>query len=268
MTIDSNQNSGAVSATMSGEAQAAWVVSYTKIRSFVVTVFAVPYTMLVSTLVIIAGLLGQVPLGTALARIWSRVLLALGGVRVAVRGASNVPAVGGGILVFNHQSHVDIPAIMVATDKHIRFGAKIELFKIPFFGAAMRAIGTLPIARDNRTEVLRIYREAQANFRKNILYVLAPEGTRQTEPRLGRFKKGPFLFAVNAQVPVVPVVIKGAFPIMAKNSLMVNVGRLTRTIHVEFLPPVATKGMAAADIEGLVASVRASMADAYEKLPG
>src|SRR5690606_17085370 len=110
------------------------------------------------------------------------------------------------------------------TEKHIRFGAKIELFKIPFFGRAMRAVGTLPIARENRAGVFKIYKEAERQFSRDVIFVLAPEGTRQKEPRIGRFKKGPFIFAINARVPIIPAVLRGAHEVLPKKSLLVNVG--------------------------------------------
>jgi 1-acyl-sn-glycerol-3-phosphate acyltransferase len=174
---------------------------------------------------------------------------------------------GGGILVFNHQSLFDIPVVISTTFKHIRFGAKIELFKVPFFGAAMRAAGTLPIARQNRNEVMRVYKEAEARFMRNTIFVLAPEGTRQKEPVLGRFKKGPFFFALSGGVPLIPVVIRGAHSVLPKQSLMVNVGRWTRKIHVEYLDPVITQGLGTAGVSELMNQVRDAMSDVYDRMP-
>lgn len=239
----------------------------TYLRSFVGACFVVPYTLVMSLAVIAAGFAGRSRFATRLIRVWGCLVLFVFGIRVRARGEGHLPVAGGGIIVFNHQSHFDIPAVVVATKKDIRFGAKIELFKIPFFGAAMRAVGTLPIARDNRSEVLRIYQEAQARFEKEgTIFVLAPEGTRQLKPEIGRFKKGPFLFAVNAQVPVIPVVIHGANEVLPKNRLSVNVGKLSRTIEIEFLPPVPTRGMTPDSIEDVMQRVRADMVAAYERL--
>lgn len=128
----------------------------TRVRSAFGIAFSIPYTILCSFFVISAGLLGLDRLATTFIRAWSGPLLWVFGIRVIGQGDENIPAKGGGIIVFNHQSLFDIPALTSSTPKKIRFGAKIELFKIPFFGAAMRAVGTLPIARNNRNEVLRI----------------------------------------------------------------------------------------------------------------
>lgn len=238
----------------------------TLIRAVVMALFNVISTLVFSILVFLLGFLGQQRAATALIRGWAWVLLTTFGISVEVEGEENVPRAGGGILVFNHQSHFDIPAIMLATAQQIRFGAKIELFSIPFFGAAMKSIGTLQIARDNRSEVLKIYQQAAKRFADGILFVLAPEGTRQREPRLGRFKKGPFIFAVNARVPIVPVVLKGAYDVLPPKALLVNVGRWRRTIRLKFLPPIETTGFSAETLESLVSETFAKMNSTFESI--
>ncbi|MES2964122.1 MAG: lysophospholipid acyltransferase family protein [Bdellovibrionota bacterium] len=241
---------------------------FTHVRSLLGIVFIVPYTAVCACFVVLTGSLGLDKLATRLVKGWGDVLLFIFGIKIVAEGEGNLPARGGAIIVFNHQSHFDIPAICTMTTKNIRFGAKIELFKIPMFGAAMRAVGTLPIARENRTDVFRVYKEAEARFAKDFIFVLAPEGTRQSEPKLGRFKKGPFLFARNAGVPIVPVVIKGAHAVLPKKSLGINIGRWSRTVYVKVLPPVDSKPFEAANLEPFVEAVRVKMVEAYDKLPG
>src|SRR5205823_2559565 len=158
---------------------------------------------------------------------------------------------------FNHQSHVDIPSIHSTIRRRLRFGAKIELFKIPIFGAAIRAAGVLPIARANRDEVYRVYRQAAAKLAAGWSFILAPEGTRQREPRIGPFKRGPFVFAIDAQVPLVPIVLKGTFDVLPKSSRLVNVGAWSRTVTLHALPPVETKGLGRDDVTRLMDEVRA-----------
>lgn len=240
---------------------------YTQIRSAFGIAFMIPFTLLASVICIALGAMKQTASATAVMRVWGNVALGLFGITCEVTGEERLPASGGGIVVFNHQSLFDIPVLMQSTLKHIRFGAKIELFSIPFFGAAMRAVGTLPIARENRSQVMRIYKEAEARFAENLLFVLAPEGTRQKEPQIGRFKKGPFLFAINAGVPLIPVVIKGTHAVLPKKSLSINVGRRTRTIHVEYLPPVPTTGLDPRKIEEVLEPIREKMVETYARLP-
>jgi 1-acyl-sn-glycerol-3-phosphate acyltransferase len=238
----------------------------TYVRAVLGLVFNVISTLFFSTLVFSLGFLNRQRAATAVIRAWAWVSLTSFGVRVVVEGEQNVPRKGGGILVFNHQSHLDITALILATSQQIRFGAKIELFSIPVFGAAMNSIGTLKIARDNRSEVLRIYREAASRFNQGILFVLAPEGTRQKEPRLGRFKKGPFVFALNADVPIVPAVIRGAFEVLPPSSVLINVGRWRRTIYVKFLEPIDPGQFGPEQLDRFVDETKARMSVAFDQL--
>lgn len=131
----------------------------------------------------------------------------------------------------------------------------------------MNSIGTLKIARDNRNEVLRIYREAASRFEQGILFVLAPEGTRQKEPRLGRFKKGPFVFALNADVPIIPAVIKGAFEVLPPSSVLINVGKWRRTIYVKFLEPIDPGEYSPETLDRFVEDTKSRMNATFESLP-
>lgn len=243
------------------------VLYWTYFRAVFSLFIVVPLTFLCSVAVITVALLGRTKGADRVIRFWARCILKSLGVKSVIYGESHLPESGGAIVTFNHQSHFDIPVLMISTLKTIRFGAKIELFKIPFFGAAMRTIGTLPIARNNRDEVMRIYKEAERRFKENMIYILAPEGTRQDRPEIGRFKKGPFVFAIDAQVPLVPVVIKGAYEVLPKSAFLANIGARSRTIYVRYLPPVSTKGLSSDDVERVMRDVRQQMAEAYERLP-
>jgi 1-acyl-sn-glycerol-3-phosphate acyltransferase len=240
----------------------------TRARSLLGIVIGVLFTASCSCVVMLAGVARQTETATRMMRWWARASLWLFGIDVNVRGEERLPNAGGAIVVFNHQSHFDIPVIMAATAKNIRFGAKVELFRIPFFGHAMRAVGTLPTARDNREEVMKIYELAEQRFAENVIFVLAPEGTRQTEPHIGRFKKGPFIFAAKARVPVVPAVLTGAIEVLPKHSLHVNVGAWKRTVAIEFMPPVAISRSVAENSEQMsiqIESIHDQMSSVYVK---
>lgn len=207
-------------------------------RSVIGHLLILPWTIFVSLTVIALGAMKRHDAVTYWMALWSKAVLWFYGVHVKRDGLEKLPVAGGAILIFNHQSHFDIPAVTAFAERRLRYGAKIELFKIPFFGPAIRASGCLPIARENRQEVLRIYEEASEKFREGVIFALAPEGTRQSLPVIGAFKKGPFVFATRGQVPVVPVVIEGADRVMPKGHLLVNVGRWKRTIQVRACDPI------------------------------
>lgn len=171
---------------------------------------------------------------------WAKFTCWMFGVKVKVKGAENVPA-GGCVFLFNHTSFFDIFAMQGALNG-FRFGAKIELFKIPVFGLAMRRLGALPIARQNRDEVFKVYEAAQERIHRGERFALAPEGTRQEEEKLGPFKAGPFVFAINAKAPLVPVVIRGATRILPKGFWIPNHDAWTREVTIYVLEPVSTQG--------------------------
>jgi 1-acyl-sn-glycerol-3-phosphate acyltransferase len=142
------------------------------------------------------------------------------------------------LYLFNHTSFFDIFALQAAVPA-LRFGAKIELFAIPFFGRAMRRAGVLPIARKQRQTVMKVYEEAQNRAKAGQQFALSPEGTRQVnEMELAHFKAGPFIFAINSQIPIVPVVIKNAAQVLGKKELLPNIGTLSSEIEVHFLDPI------------------------------
>lgn len=198
---------------------------------------------------------------------WAHLIMRLGGVEVEVRGASNTPTTKAGFLaLFNHTSHVDIITLYGYMPRMVRFGAKIELFRVPFFGRAMLAMGALPIDRRLREKVLQLYQAAIPRVADGDAFALAPEGTRQKEQTLGRFKYGPFVFAIQAQMNIVPVVIAGAYDVLPKNSLWFNVGAWRRKIIMEILDPVPTKGLSEADLESLQVAIHERMAQTLERL--
>ncbi len=173
--------------------------------------------------------------------LWAKSVLWLVGVAVEVRGQEHVPQGGKGfLLLFNHTSLLDIPVLFGNFPRSFRFGAKIELFRVPLFGAAMRACGILPIDRNNRSQVMQVYEQAITRVDAGECFALAPEGTRQDAQTLGRFKRGPFEFALNAQMNVLPVVIAGVPRILPKQSLLANAGRWRRTVLVEITPPISS----------------------------
>lgn len=212
------------------------------IRSFIASLLFVVLTLAISLSVIVEIFtVDSRKIQNWLAEKWGLWTCRLFFVRLYAKGLENVPKEGC-IFLFNHSSFFDIFSLQ-ALVPHLRFGAKIELFKIPIFAEAIRRLGVLPIARERRQEVFKIYEEAKIRFAHGDQFALAPEGTRNLEEKLRPFKSGPFVFAINSQVPVVPVVIRGAFAVMPKKRVLANSDKWSRDIHVTFLKPISTQGM-------------------------
>jgi len=238
-------------------------------RGIVVTFAALIWTLLMSILVLfIAGVLRSRRLvDRAIIQLWSHPIIWAGGGKVEVRGRENVLGRQKGFLiVFNHSSLIDIPVLYAYIPRTFRFGAKIELFKIPFFGKAMELCGVLPIDRGNRNKVMKIYDQAIQRVENGEAFALAPEGTRQKQVELGRFKRGPFEFAINAQMDIVPVVLGGAYDMLPRDGVLLGAGRWRHPMILEILPPVSTAGLTMDDLDSLVEKVRGQMDPVFRQL--
>lgn len=247
----------------------AFIGVLTWVRGFLLMLFVVPWTVSFSIFTLICCFIGLGEFAYKLdGRIWGKGLLWLMGAHWDIRGVENLPNDGRGYLfLFNHTSYVDIIVMLAALPKVPKFGAKIELFKIPFFGAAMSALGTLKITRESRQKVLKLYEEAKSRVEAGEVFALAPEGTRQSGGELGRFKKGPFLFAIHSEMPVVPLLIVGAEQIQPKGNFMMGVGRKwIQPLVVQILPPVQGRDYSQETISEFQEQVRASMEPQYKQI--
>ncbi|MEZ0392826.1 MAG: lysophospholipid acyltransferase family protein [Pseudobdellovibrionaceae bacterium] len=217
------------------------MIVFSFLRSLLASAFFLVFTFLWSGLAILESWFVQNrDFESWIMGAWGKLGLQVFGVRLEVKGLENIPE-GAGLFVFNHASFFDIFA-MLAAYRHFRFGAKIELFKIPIFGKAMRVFGILPIARSKKEEVFRVYQEAQERAKRGEKFALSPEGKRNHRESLLPFKAGPFVFAINAGMPVVPVVIRGAHAVMGKGKYLPNWDRWSRKVFVEYLPAISSSG--------------------------
>lgn len=174
---------------------------------------------------------------TFIIHVWSKGICWFLGIRVHVSGLENIPE-GGVLFVFNHQSLMDIPVVHAGIPNDFRFGAKAELFNIPIFGPAMKHMGALKIARGNRSEAIQVLEEAASRMNKGFSFILAPEGTRQKEPVLGEFKSGPFIMAIQAKRPIVPVVINNIYKLLPKKAILMNMQSWYCDVDLKVLKPV------------------------------
>lgn len=238
------------------------------LRGMLVTAYFLPHTIISAIVVLVLSTRKSWKAYTdwAISTLWAKPILFLTGTEVELRGAENWPRGRGFLILFNHTSWVDIIVLAAELPGVPRFGAKIELYSIPFFGRAMRNVGMLPIERNNRTKVLQVYREAEARAANGEFFALAPEGTRQADRTLGRFKQGPFLFAVGAQMPLLPVVIAGAREVMPKASWLLNPWSWRRKVLVEILPAIYTEGFNESHVPALQGQVKQMMEPVYERL--
>jgi 1-acyl-sn-glycerol-3-phosphate acyltransferase len=195
-------------------------------------------------------------------RIWARGALWLAGVRLRVSGQEHLPDKGQPVIfVGNHQSNFDILCYFAGLPLQFRWMAKEELFHVPLFGFAMRRAGYIEINRSDRRQAMKSLAAAAERIRNGTSVVIFPEGTRSDDGRLQNFKKGGFLLALKAQVPIVPVVISGSWQVMRKGRLKFTPG----TIRLQILPPLATADLTNRDSDALMAQVSEQLSAALGK---
>ena len=193
----------------------------------------------------------------------SQLSLAAAGVKLDIDGEDNLWKARPAVFVFNHQSQLDVPILGALMRRDFTGVAKKELSKDPTFAA----IGWLTeVAYVDRTDVVaakKALEPAVDKIRAGKSLVIAPEGTRSPTPKLLPFKKGAFHLAMQAGVPMVPIVIRNAGEIIASHSLLVNAG----TVQVAVLPPVDTSRWTAKTLDKQVASVRQMFLDTMADWP-
>ena len=195
------------------------------------------------------------------ARIWARGILFVSRIKVTVNGLANIDPTQSYVYMSNHQSNFDIPVLLAYLPVQFRWLAKAELFKIPIFGRAMRGAGYVKIDRFNQEAAFESINEAARKMKNGVSVMIFPEGTRSLDGNLRSFKKGGFIMAVDAGVPIVPVVIKGTWPIMDKSSLRINTGEVSLNIET----PIATTDYTRENKDDLIQSVRAVIREGLEK---
>jgi putative phosphoserine phosphatase/1-acylglycerol-3-phosphate O-acyltransferase len=191
------------------------------------------------------------------------VALALAGVEMRVQGEEHLWSDRPAVFVFNHQSSFDVVAISRLLRRDFTAVAKAELAHDPRFAPLAALVGVAYVERGDRSQSRAALAPVVEKVRSGMSLAIAPEGTRSATPTLGRFKKGAFHIAVQAQVPVVPVVIRNAGEIMWRASLVARPG----TVDVAVLAPVPTEGLGPDDVDDLCGRVRRQFVDTLESWP-
>lgn len=174
-----------------------------------------------------------------LARQWGRMLLAVSFVRATVRGAERLVPDTSYVVVSNHSSYMDIPALYSALPLEIRFFAKKGLFSIPLLGWHLRRAGHLPVVRGDARASLKSMSEGAKLIReRGISVLLFPEGGR-TETGMRPFKEGAAYIAIKAGVPVVPVGLVNMRSVLPMHSWLLR----PSNVEIQIGEPIDTSGM-------------------------
>jgi len=230
------------------------------LRARIYLLFLVPFTLFCSLCAVISGLIdGSGRSGHACARFWSLWCLRAARIRLEVTGLEQVPPEGPVVYMGNHQGNFDIHSLTRAIPRTFSWIAKEELFRVPLFGSAMRRAGYIPLDRSDGRKALKSMRLAAERIAAGTSVVIFPEGTRTLDGSLLPFKRGAFLLAARAGVPIVPFTINGSMERNPRNRLELYPG----TISVTFSAPIPTAGVAEAELMELVRATVAARLEAH-----
>lgn len=188
---------------------------------------------------------------------WARIICRLVGVRVRITGAENLTPGQTYIFIGNHVSQFDIFSFQGYFPHDFRWIAKKELFRIPFFGPAMRKSGIVPIDRSHGREALKSLNMAAEQIAGGTSVLIFPEGTRSPDGGLHPFKTGAITLAIKAGVPVVPIGFIGTYRILPKGKLLANSGEVIIRIGT----PMPTTGYRPKDKQELAENLHDKVAE-------
>lgn len=200
------------------------------------------------------------------ARMWAQGLLWSSWIRLEVEnaevvGAPGAPGAPGGaadrfVIMANHQSLFDIPALLAAIPGQSRFVAKRSLFRIPVFGWAMALGGFIPVDRKDRSTAKDSFTAALDKLSRGASIVVFPEEIRSLGGKVLPFRRGGFLMALKSGLPVVPVGLHGTLAVQSRRSFLIR----PQTVTVRFGEAVVLAGRSVRELSALTSEVRAHVA--------
>lgn len=222
-------------------------------RTFILLIVVAVFAVLLSPIILMCYLLRcSLPLfliGKWVLRL-ARVIL---GIRLDVSGIERIEKKKAYIFMSNHLSIIDGPLLFMLIPQYLRVIIKKEAFRIPIIAQAMRQAGFIPVDRKRLKGGKESINRASRMIReKGFSFLIFPEGTRSRDGELQPFKRGGIFLAIDSQVDIFPVTIKGTYEMMPKGSFFIKKGKVSVVFH----QPVSVEGFDHQNLSLLVDKVR------------
>jgi 1-acyl-sn-glycerol-3-phosphate acyltransferase len=219
------------------------------LRAILALPFIAACTLALGLPAILCSVAGQRAWSRAITVLWARSVLGMLGIEVSLSGEP-CPA-GPAVYAANHASALDIPILFGALPVDFRIIHKRSLYLVPIIGLYLYASGHIGIHRGSAFRAHKELERVAARVRDGLSVVVFPEGTRSRDSDVGPFKRGSFLIALEAGVPVVPLSLVGVKQV-ARGGLRIGAGRVRVVVHA----PICTTGRDAEQAAELAEEVR------------
>lgn len=190
-----------------------------------------------------------------IARVWARVCVSISGSRLTIRGAENLRRYPLAVYAANHTSYMDTPVIFAALPFQFRILAKKELWSMPFIGWYLGRSGQIPVETGNGT--LSSLGAGVKALRAGMPLFVFPEGSRTPDGALQPFLSGAAFLAIRAQVPLVPIALRGVYELLPIHTRHFYPGELVLTVG----DPIQTKGLSIRQADELTQRLRSVIAE-------
>ena len=209
-----------------------------RLRAFLTSFFIIAYTIFMSVVAVVTWPLSpRGDLFLTFAKIWSRVIFFVGGIRWTTRRSEKLQLERSYLYLSNHESLTDILALYATLPQKVVMVAKRSLFILPVFSWGMWLAGFIFINRKNTKEAYARLQSAGKLIRKGRSVLVFPEGTRGDGGELLKLKRGGFVLAQGAQIEVVPVGIAGTAQVLPRDTFPVYPGSIAVCLGDPLPPP-------------------------------
>jgi putative phosphoserine phosphatase/1-acylglycerol-3-phosphate O-acyltransferase len=194
---------------------------------------------------------------------WPQLLLRINGVALNVLGGENLTAQRPAVFIFNHRNNFDAAMTAALVRDNWTGVAKKELESDPITGTLGKLLDTAFIDRDDPQAAVESLHKIEELASRGLSVLVAPEGTRVETGEVGPFKKGPFRIAMSAGIPIVPIVIRNAEHVAARNASTLHPG----TVDVAVFPPIPTTDWTIRTLPRRITAVRRLYIDTLADWP-